>query len=499
MAWQDFKLLGFTPDLSVTTPGYLVNTYNCVPTDRGIGPGPRIADSSSTSINTISTGGALVSSLAGTQELIVGTATKLYGFDLGTTLTDRSGGAYNASTTDTWSITAFGNIVLAANRNDFLQQRTIGAAANFAAVGAAPVPKASIVITAGPTSAPFAVVFDYNDGTNNDVDGWKCSALADYTNWTASTATQSAFGRLLDGIPGAITAAIPYRDGIVAWKRTGMYVGAYTGVDGGTNAIWSWRRISSDIGCIGKNACVEANDVIYFMDDSGIWMFDGSYPRQVPGAMQKSWADVVLVRSPTTASRNYYKAIWDKRKHLLWFLGGQYTTNILIMEGLAYNTVSGLWTNVNQTPFANTAATVSVSEMISARYVVSANKNISTLTWGASGSDPPLSFVYFWCIGNGIITPIIKGIRPHWSSGPTSAVSNWITGGVQVFDSERSVQPSPFNFATVVADVAGVFGQPGRIDVMASGAALVPYVWTTDGIDWEITGVSIDIAAAGKS
>ena len=102
MAWKEYKLLGFAPDLPVTTPGNMLEMRQCVATDRGIGHIPAISELSSSATNTVTCNGALLSNTSATQELIAGTATKLYSFDLVTTLTDRSGTAYSASTTDTW-------------------------------------------------------------------------------------------------------------------------------------------------------------------------------------------------------------------------------------------------------------------------------------------------------------------------------------------------------------------------------------------------------------
>jgi hypothetical protein len=488
VAWNDYKLVGFAADLPVTTPGYFTTILGCVPTDRGIGSGPIVAETSSTAINTTSTGGALLAKTDATGELIVGTATKLYGFDLSTTLTDRSAAAYNASTTNTWSVTQFGNIALAANLGDQLQQRTIGAAANFASVGAAPVPKASIVVTCGPVTAPFVMVFDYADGTNTDRDGWKCSAISDYTGWTSGT-NSCATGRLLDNVTGPITAAIPYRDGVIAWKRRGMYIGEYTGPPN----IWSWRRISSDVGCIGKNACAVADDVVYFSDDSCVWQFDGSYPRKVPGSVQKYWADTVLTLAPSTADRNYYRVVFDKEKHLIWFTTG--TATAAETYGLAYNFVSGFWTQALTVLRSSTG--VIVRELLSARYMVSiSNLKVGTLSWGSNGTEPKGASILGWALSDRVNTPIIKGIRPHWSIGPTLATSGWVTGTLYALDSERSLQPGSSS-RTTLSTMS--FRQPGKLDGVGSAEIMTFSMVLSDGITWEMTGLSIDVEKAGRS
>lgn len=525
MAWQDYKLLGFCPDLPITTPGTFFLMRNTVATDRGFGCVPAFAQYSGNGVTFNAfgptNGGALVSTLAGTQELIVGVPTKLYSYGLGAGVdpVDRSGAAYGATATDAWSVTAFGSIVLAANRNDFLQQRTIGAAANFAAVGAAPVPKANIVITAGPVSAPFVVVFDYDDGGGVLRDGWKCSGLADYTSWTANTATQSATGRLFDGASGPITAAIPYRDGIVAWKRNAMYVGTYTGIDGVTNPIWSWRRVSGDIGCIGKNACSEADDIIYFADEYGVWMFDGSYPRRIVGSVQKYWADRVVALAPTAADKNYYRLVWDKGRHLIWVLPGSGIAGAAgyHLAGMNYNTISGLWSQaikngaqtfpLSSALFALDDGTTACWEMLSAEWFVvqtSGNIVVGRMPYGGSAvTTAGSSTVYGWAIADQVTSPVIKGVRPHWSYGISSATaaSTWLSGQLLAFGAERDIQPGNISVSPI-ATVTLQPRNPGKLDGVLSAADVLSFQFTTTAaglIGWEITGISVDIGSQGKT
>lgn len=489
MAWKKFPCLGFQSDLPVTTPGYLSSTDHCVPTDRGIGAAPSATEDSTTALNGASMGGGMVTQLDDTQYCVIGTATKLYSTNTPTptTLTDRSGFAYAASTSNSWMVTQFGNVTLAANRGDFLQFSVLPA--NFASVGAAPVPKASIVITAGPTTAPFVMVGDYDDGVNADKDGWKCSALADYTNWTASMATQSAFGRLLDGVPGRITAMLPYRDGVLAWKRTGMYLGSYTGPPN----IWSWQRISSDVGCIGKNACVEANDIVYFADEAGVWMFDGSYPRPI-GPVSKWWANsCVIPYAAIFSNRNFVKVIWDKPRHLIWFLTSNMSS---IFLGLAYNTVSKLWTMTGLNPITGNGGGIIAAELIAPRFITTLTANkIGTVAYAQSA--PEQSLFYSWLFSDTTNNPLIRGVRPAWTKGPSTATNNWVSGAIVGYDSDVDIQPGS-QVGTVTTNNAFTFRQPGRMDGVGSAERLVFWLQTNSAAsDWELSDFYVDIGTEG--
>lgn len=504
MAWQDFPIRGFCPDLPVTTPGVITMATCSIATDRGIGHGARFGTpASSTNLNSASIGGALLSKTDGTQELIVGTATKLYGYDLSTTLTDRSAAAYSASTTNTWSVTNFGNIALAANLGDQLQQRTIGAAANFASVGAAPVPKASIVVTCGPVSAPFVMVFDYTDGVNTDRDGWKCSAVSDYTGWTSGT-NSCATGRLLDNVPGPITAAIPYRDGVIAWKDTGMYFGEYTGPPN----IWSWRRISNTVGCIGKNACCMADDKIYFASFDGLWVFDGSYPQRVPGYVQKFWAERNIADANSSAAKHYFRVHWDSKKHLIYFLPGAISNPHGM--GLNYNTVSGIWmpTVQRQTPVAAaqdarawsafSTGNTSIYELIAPRYGVNGNFTVVSLDYTSSGSMGA-NYLYGWVITDRVNHPRLAGLRPHWADGPATGTASWVSGEYLSLPAERSLNPGVYYEIVTGAYSSLTFNGEGKLEGAYAAPVMTFRMTVTPTSGWELTGISIDADKAGRS
>ena len=73
------------------------------------------------------------------------------------------------------------------------------------------------------------MALNVNHGAYGDaLDGWHCSGIRDQTNWTASAASQSAYGRLLDS-PGDIRAGAALGSDIVAYKSTSMYLGRYVG------------------------------------------------------------------------------------------------------------------------------------------------------------------------------------------------------------------------------------------------------------------------------
>jgi hypothetical protein len=233
-------------------------------------------------------------------------------------------------------------------------------------------------------------------------------------------------------------------------------------------------------------------------------MYDGSYPRQVPGHIQKWWTDRIGGLAPTASSRNFYKTIWDKPKHLLWFLMGDSTPSI--HDGCCFNTVSGLWCAVGSSsnPFINAAGSVTAQEIISARFVTEATAlQMAALSWPGktTAQDCALPDIYTWCLADEHSSPIIKGVRPKFSEGPTPGVGigndNWLVGNVYSVPAERSMQPakSP-NGSTLLSNL--VWKDPGQLHGQASGQRLTIQLTTSLGKGFEMTSIALDLDQAGK-
>lgn len=512
MTWQHVQILGFAPDIPNTTPGVLTQTVYTMPTDRGLGPVPTFNEQGSGAVNTQSLGGFLGIKTDGTQRVFVGTATKLYetANPPSGSPTDRSDTSYSASTTDTWSFAQFGDYTFAANQGNILRSSSSGA---FAAVGVAPTPKASIICMAGPVSAPVLFAFDYDDGSGRLRDGWFASGLGNplnVTGWTTGT-NSCVNGRLIDEIPGGVTAAIGYRDDVVAFKYSGMYIGTYTG---DATDPWSWRRISGDIGCIGKNAVTKANDILYWVDAAGVWMFDGSYPRPVPGNVHNYWAsNCAGTRVDTVANRNFFHTVWDKSKHWLHVFSGL-ASGPSIEAGMTWNSVSGLWTQHGGTalggnPFTNTAGTTYAVELIGPRLYVTNNKKIGAYTLPVDAVQPPAAIIDGWLIADHVSVPLLNGLRPHWKVYNSASLS--FGSAAASYDSNTHTN-FPINSSFFRSYLSGAeFTELINVNTGASaltdhgygdlhGKLAAKFIsWrlvVPAGIDWEITGISIDVDMA---
>jgi hypothetical protein len=514
--WQTLPIKGWAPDLPPDTPGYLSKCDFILPTERGVmfsGYPSEI----STTMPAASLGGMVSEKIDGTKRVFAGTPTALYELTGAsyTVLTDRSGTAYSASTLNTWSFSQYGDLSLAINKANRLQYTATTSAFADAATNA---PTGSIVVTVGPPTGSFAMVLDYNDGSNNYQDGWFCSALSNPFDWTPSIATQCANNRLLD-INGRITAAIPFRDGVLAWKKGAMYEGVYEGPP----AIWSWRRVASNIGCIGKNAVCQVGDMVYWADEQGLWMYDGSYPQPIPGYVHGWWSrylnylqSVVLVAAGEyEKAKNFVRAIFNSRLNTVFFCF-PYETTGSHSSVIAYNTHSGIWTRVcgyesTTAGLRNDASTLSVHEFIGQDgplfYAILKNKTFGQ--WIAtSKTDTPNAIISGPVLGQMGATTTVRGMRlvrvPSQTYFGTDATNAEFAASVSSIVYHGAGMPevmttgAPYS-ATFTTNTTGT--STGKMDGFAANVYLRPVITVDTSIAakaWEISGIMVDLIAGGE-
>jgi hypothetical protein len=130
----------------------------------------------------------------------------------------------------------------------------------------ASAPNANILVSAG----DFLLAFNQRT--------WYCSAIGNPTSWTPSIATQAATGTV-DGSTLDIVAAKTLGRDVVVYKSDAMHLGQYVGPP----VIWQWSLISDQIGIGNQNSVVSIGNTHYFVGRGKFYIFDGSFPREVPG------------------------------------------------------------------------------------------------------------------------------------------------------------------------------------------------------------------------
>lgn len=197
----------------------------------------------------------------------LGTTTKVWEWDGTTGLTDRSRAALYTNTTTDWSFAQYGNITIACNRIDETQFRDSTSVTAFADLANAP--KARIAVT----QAEQVLLFDLNDGAEKP-NAFAVCAPGDYTDWTGAGATTATRIRHR---PGKITAAVAFRDYVLAFKKSSVYKLTYTG------GTYKWRveLIAIGRGAWGKHDVVHTGDEVVFSGPGGAWRFDGASFRPI--------------------------------------------------------------------------------------------------------------------------------------------------------------------------------------------------------------------------
>lgn len=418
MSFATVKLLGFAPDLPQDTPGAITAMASLIPTTRGFTFGAQLSTDNTGTLGNVSLGTFSAKQIDGTQRWWAGTATKIYESNsTGGTLTDRSLTTYSASTTKTWSFCQFGDVTLAANYGNAIGQINAGAA--FATVTGAP--KAQVIINAGPPTSPFILAMNYDDGVAANKAGVFNSAIADYTGWTVGT-NQSAQFTIYEP-SGPILAGIAYRDGAIAFKGSSMFELTYAQIQG--TPAWSARRIASDIGIAGKNMCVNVNDTIYFADKRGVWMYDGSYPKKLPGFIHDYWAQQVAAGYVDDTCQ----LKWDPANHRLWLSFNPAGRH----KWLVWNQISGLWGAQDILGLSSDSLSQekTVREFISfegtpiaTTFCGGTTANVDTVQFGiiqyVSGNGAVTPSMTLWYIGDPIGTTLLKRIAPVWQ--PNSGI-----------------------------------------------------------------------------
>lgn len=270
-------LNNFAPDLDPTTPGIMVDCSNLVPTMKGYRaaatPVPLMP-----ALASACRGLTVARKLDGTWRVFGGTGAALYEAVSGAWVDRSRAGGYSNPAEARWRFCQFGNVTMATNRADAMQQSL---STTFADVSGAP--KASIIETVNGFVMAFDVVDTAGTGFGDQPDGWWCSALRDQTNWTPAIATQSANGRLLD-TPGAIRAGRRLGADIVAYKERSMYLGRYVGPP----IIWAWTLIPGEIGAFSQESVVDIGTAHVFLGPDDFYLFDGTRPAPI-GSSLREW------------------------------------------------------------------------------------------------------------------------------------------------------------------------------------------------------------------
>jgi hypothetical protein len=287
----------------------------------------------------------------------------------------------------------------------------------------------------------------------------------------------------------------------VAFKKDSMWLGRYVG----SPFIWEWKPIAYDIGCIGKGACVNAGEHLYFIGPRGFYVFDGSYPRLIPGFVHETWASQYSTQARAVTYADYASAYYDPDyANVVFHMTVDLTTgcasaNDVLAPGAdrspqlsyTYNTKSGIWTHsvTSENAFEVGAATGTVA-LIGPQHGVSGNKLLAAFDYGET--DTSLGFIKTPRMGGPELGLILKGFWPNWSGSVALPNTTW----------QGAVPSAAFNaFNATASSATSATQTPAANGTYARLEGTVAGMWVqaeTSLKNFAFDGVHLDIERTGS-
>jgi hypothetical protein len=400
-------LIGFAPDMDPTTDGIILDCSLLVPSIRGMKAAASPVSAGMPALTSAALGGATLVRLDNTKRLIVGAVTKLYEEGSGAwNDVSRSNGAYTTPVSGTWRFAQFGNVTLATNDADTLQQSLSGAFTDV------PSPLASITLGAGGTGYTTAPTVTITGGGGS---GATATATVSGGAVTGVTMTNAGTGytstpTVSFGGPGAgATATIAVAKAPVAaivevvagfvflfntsdpvygvrpdgWWNSGLYdqtiwtpsqatqcangriidtpgdiragralgpdivvykeTSMYYGTYQGPPIIWAFNVISNQIGAPCQEAVVSIGTSHLFLGNDNFYIFDGTRPQPI-GDQVKNW----FFRDQNPSYKQNVRSVHDRNNSLVyWYYVSNQSTGA-IDSAIVYNYKTARWGRANR-------------------------------------------------------------------------------------------------------------------------------------------------------
>lgn len=271
----------FTPDRPAFNGG-TTEALNVIAARGSYRPFPAFQAFSTAALTARAQGGFFARNPDGTGSLFAGDATKLYLVAAGsaTDVSRLAGGAYATPPDGRWVFLQFGSIIIALNGIDVPQAYTLGSSTNFAALGGSPQ-----TAVYGTVAGDF-VFLGQTAADRQDVI-W--SAINNATSWAASATTQADSQTLPDG--GWVQGMVGYERACIIFQEFAIRRAEYVGPP----LIWSFSKITENLGTPIPGSICAHEDMIFFVDRSGFFALQGGSQLIPIGETRVNrffWADV---------------------------------------------------------------------------------------------------------------------------------------------------------------------------------------------------------------
>lgn len=263
MATQRLKFTEWLPDQPANS-GALLDAKNVYPVSMGYAPFPNAEDYSQSASENVTK--MVVAKYGDLVQAFAGGSTKLFKLDNTNLSLDDVSKSGGYSSTDNWSFTQFGKVILAANNSAKIQSWELGTSTAFVDVDTnAPVAKYVTVVRdfvfAAHLTSSFPSTVQWSDANNETV-------------WTTGGTSQSDSQVLPDG--GSITGLSGGEIGIIFLEKA-IYRASYIG----SPFYWQFDVISRGLGCIEGNSIAQYGATSFFLADDGFYKTDGTIVEQI--------------------------------------------------------------------------------------------------------------------------------------------------------------------------------------------------------------------------
>jgi hypothetical protein len=273
---------------------------------------------SSNATATVSTGG----SIDVKPYEIVGPAAQSYGYGWGTD-TWGTGGWGDASSANDWSLSNFGQVLVATIANGKTFTWNAGDAARLTTRASTTTsgfqttnnPTATRVTLVSPTTRHLihlGTETTIGDTSTQDDMFIRFSEQEDINDYTVTAINSAGTQRLQDGTK--IMGSLKAKETILVWTDNALYTMKFIGAP----FTFGFEQVGTNCGLIGKNAAVEIDGVAYWMSNNGFFAFDGTV-KSLPCTVE----DYVYDQADTTKGQQVYAGLNNQYTEITWYYPSQ--------------------------------------------------------------------------------------------------------------------------------------------------------------------------------
>lgn len=270
---MQFPFSEFAPDAGELAPGVLMQAQGVQPQQIGYGPSPSLqTPASATALPADCRGMVSLTQRDGTNVVYAFTATDAYALGADYAWSAAIGTGFNCTSGDDWSLTGFGNKLMATNTTDGLQQYDIETPAGFSAITEAGAPRDIF------RCANTLVGLDCLDASGSrDNRLVRASAIGDQTEWKKKGADKQPLedgGALVGGVDLKNNAALLFQADAIRVMQFGS----------GPAGTFSLLKAFDKRGSVGRRSLIGIDGVAYWLSTDGFKMFSQGGGMQHIGA-----------------------------------------------------------------------------------------------------------------------------------------------------------------------------------------------------------------------